>query len=53
MRNVLSVSEVKAAEARAVLAGLNEDILIENAATAVFRKVLPCADKYGKICVLA
>ncbi len=53
MRNVLSVSEVKAAEARAVLAGLNEDILIENAASAVFRKVLPCAEKYGKICVLA
>ena len=37
---VLTVKEVKEAEARAVAAGLSEDILIENAAAALKEAVL-------------
>ncbi len=53
MLNVLSVDEVKQAEARAEKSGLNEDILIENASAAVVRRVLRIAKKSEKICVLA
>ena len=53
MLNVLSVDEVKQAEARPEKSGLNEDILIENASAAVVRRVLRIAKKSEKICVLA
>lgn len=49
---VLTVKEVKEAEARAVAAGLSEDILIENAAAALKEAVLSLTEPRDKICVL-
>lgn len=51
--DVLGVKEVKAAEARAVAAGLNEDVLIENAAMNLKEAVISLTEKNDCVCVLA
>ena len=49
---VLRVKEVNEAEARAASYGLNEDVLIENAAAAIIERVLLHVTPKDKICVL-
>ena len=49
---VLKVAEIKAAELKAAEYGLNEDILIENAAAALKDRVTALQPR-GKVCVLA
>lgn len=53
MTEVVTVKEVKEAEKRAAAYGLNEDVLIENAATALKEAVLSLTEPRDKICVLA
>lgn len=53
MTEVLTVKEVKEAEARAAAYGLGEDVLIENAATALKEAVLSLTEPQDKICILA
>lgn len=52
-KEILSVKEVKEAEAKAGEYGLSEDILIENAAAALKEAVLSLTEPQDKICVLA
>lgn len=52
MMPVCTVKEMKAAEAAAAAYGLNEDILIENAAAALKEAVLSLTEPRDKICVL-
>ncbi len=52
MFDVLTVREVKAAEARAAVNGLNQDVLIENAAAALKATVCALTKPQDKIAVL-
>ena len=52
MTEVLTVKEVKEAEARAAAYGLTEDVLIENAAAALKEAVLSLTEPQDRICVL-
>ena len=52
MFDVVSVKEIKAAEAQAAAYGLNEDMLIENAAAAIKQAVCSLTEPHDRVCVL-